>query len=175
MKLPRLSAGMILLVAAHVIVLAIVFVFFGPLDASLRYYRFSTLSKDEVVIQAERYIQDRAGGHQMACVYAVRCDSNRARLEMVRDLAAWDFQETKATIWQRRFDSSFCAGRTTNLALHLVPMDGYEAQNDVLSHARWDFFLDRFIPRRGRFQSGAFTDQPWERCTAANAVIRPRT
>lgn len=171
MRLPRVSWRTI----AVAVVLVFAFAFLGPLDAGLRYYHFSTLSKDEVVIQAGRYIQDRAGGNQMACLYEVRCDGGRARLEMVRDLATWDFEQTKATIWERRFDGSFCTGRTTNLALHLIPTEGHEAQMDALSHARWAFGLDRFIPRSGRFQSGAFTDQPWERCTAADAVIRPNS
>lgn len=150
------------------------FVFLGPLDLGLRYYHFSTLSKAELVDQDERYIQDRAGGHQVACLYVVRCDGSRARLEMVRNLEAWDLEQTKATILHRRFDGSFCTGRTTNLALHLVPIDGHEPQMDARSHARWAFRLDRFIPLRGRFQSGAFTDQPWVQCTRDDAVVRPR-
>jgi hypothetical protein len=154
------------------IVLLFAMLFLGPLDTATRYYDFSTLSKAEIIDQAHKYILDRAGGKQMACVYVVRCDNNRARLEMVTDLNAWDLEATKATIFHRRLNGDYCSGRTTNIALHLVPLEGREPQIEAAAHARWSFFNDRFVPQLGRFQSGSFSDQPWERCTPERAVIR---
>lgn len=144
---------------------------FGPLDYALKYYHFKTLTKERLVHEAQAYIDERAGGGQMACVYFVSCDGERARLEMVEDADLWDFLDAKGEIWRRRFND-YCPGRTTNIALHLIPLEGQETRIDAVSHARWSFVNDRFIPRHGRFQNGSFTDQPWERCTPEKALVR---
>jgi hypothetical protein len=156
---------------AALLVASAVLAFFGPLDYALKYLHFSALTKERLMQETHTYIRDRAGGDQMACLYVVQCDGDRARLELVQEIDSWDFDAAKNRIWRRRF-SNYCTGRTTNLALHLIPHEGHEPQIDALAHARWSFFNDRFIPLRGRFQSGAFTDQPWERCTPEAAIVR---
>ena len=160
-------------VAALVGALVIASAFFGPLEYGLKYLHFSVLTKERLVREAGVYIRERTRGGQLACLYVVRCDSGAARLELVVDISTWDFDDTKRTIWNRRF-SSACQGRTTNFALHLIPMLGQEPEIDAVAHASWSFFNDRFIPIRNRFQSGSFTDQPWEPCTKEKAVAPPR-
>lgn len=154
-----------------VLALLIAIVFFGPLDLSLRYISFLSLTKEKLVSEAEAYIDDRAGGNQMACVYVVKCDERYARLDLVRDIRDLDLKSVKRDIWDRR-TRDICRGRTTNIALHLIPKPGHEEQIDALARSRWSFINDRFIPLHGRFQSGSFTDQPWERCTPERAIIR---
>jgi hypothetical protein len=152
-------------------VLAIAFVFFGPVDYAQRYLHFSALSKERLIQEAKVYIRDRAGGDQMACLYVVECDGENARLELVSDISGWDFQAAKDRIWRRRF-SNYCPGRTTNFGLHLIPRAGHMPEMDDTSHARWSFFNDRFIPQASNFQSGSFSDQPWEQCTPERAIVR---
>ena len=151
--------------------LLIAIVFFGPLDLSLRYLSFFSLTKEKLVSEAEAYIDDRAGGNQMACLYVVKCDNSYARLDLVRDMGDLDLQSVKRDVWDRR-TRDVCRGRTTNIALHLIPKPGHEEQIDSLARSRWSFINDRFIPLSGRFQSGSFTDQDWERCTPERAIIR---
>src|SRR5215475_11988772 len=143
----------------------------GPLEYALKYLQFSALSKERLISQAEAYIRGVACGDQMACLYVVACDGEHARLELVSDIAGWDFRAAKDRIWRRRF-SNYCPGRTTNFGLHLIPRAGHEPEIEAISHARWSFFNDRFIPERGRFQSGSFSDQPWEQCTPERAIVR---
>src|SRR5215467_7895082 len=182
-KLPTGSAGRRMMAwwkwplrFALVAALAIAFVFFEPVDYALKYLHFSELSKERLIDQAKVYIRDRAGGNQMACLYVVECDGEHARLELVSDIVGWDFRAAKDRIWRRRF-SNYCPGRTTNFGLNLIPRAGishtpWASFNAAIAHARWSFVNDRFIPERGRFQSGSFSDQPWESCTPDRAIVR---
>ncbi|MEQ1784327.1 MAG: hypothetical protein ABMA14_23485 [Hyphomonadaceae bacterium] len=158
--------------AALAATVVLAFLFLGPLDFGLKYLHFSTLTKDRLVREAEVYARERAGGPHLACLYAVRCNST-AYLELVSDVAAWDLDATKQTIWARRF-STDCPGRTANFALHVIPARDQEAEIDAGAYARWSFFDDQFVPLRGRFESGAFTDQTWEPCTKEKAIISSR-
>lgn len=147
------------------------FAFAGPLDVSVRLLNFAMLTEPKLIKEAHAYIDERTDGGQAACLYVVDCDSGAARLTLVSDLTAWRLEDTKRDIW-RRGSSDFCPGRTTNIGLQLIPEPG--AHPDVDSHmlSRWSFFNDRFIPRHGRFQSGAFSDKDWEPCTLERALIR---
>lgn len=148
---------------------AIVAVFFGPLDYAQRYLHFSNLTKDRVVQGAEDYIQSRVPGSQMACLYVVQCDDEGARLEIVTNIESWDFNAAKRTIWERRF-GDYCAGQTANLAIHLVPHEDSEAISRSTARAVWSFFNDRFIPVQTRFGPSAFSERTWEPCTAEFAI-----
>lgn len=131
-----------------------------------RLVHFRLLNKDRVVREAEAYVRDRTRDpHQKACLYVVRCDGQRARLERVTNTDTLDFEALKRTIWHRRTDTTYCPGRTVNIALHLIPDDGHDPELESTSHAVWSFYNNRFIPRWGRFHSSTFSDQPWEACT----------
>jgi hypothetical protein len=165
-----ISGGSVARRAGLFAILAFVLAFCGPLETAQRFVSIQTLSKEELVREARAHIDDRAGGHQMACLYAVSCEGNRARLAVVSDLASWDLEATREDIWRRRFDGRYCPGRTANFGLHLSPAPGADEQTYGTSHARWSFARDRFIPIGGRFQSGSFSEEPWERCTPENAI-----
>ena len=167
----RISGKATLRFALPIAGLAIAFVFLGPLDLALSYLHFTSLTKERLVGEAEIYIRDRAGGDQMACLYVVQCEGGHAHLELVPDMSALDLRGAKERIWRRRF-SDYCSGQSTNFGLQLIPRPGHEAQIDAVSHARWVFFNDRFIPQHNNRESGAFTDQPWERCTPQRAIVR---
>jgi len=162
---------------AFVAALAIAFVYFEPVDYALKFLYFSALSKEHLIDQAEVYVRDRAGGNHMACLYVVECDGEHARLELVSDIVGWDFRAAKARISRRWLFSNYCPGRTTNFGLHLFPRAGISQApwsffDEAIAHARWSFVNDRFIPQRGRFQSGSFSDQPWEQCLPERAIVR---
>jgi hypothetical protein len=152
-------------------ILAGAFVFLGPLDYLLRYIHFSTLTKSHLLKEAQTYIVERAGGDQMACVYEVSCDDEGASLQLISDVESWDIEAAKKEIWRRRF-SKYCAGYTANFALELIPAEGHKAEPESTALARWSFLNDRFIPKLGRFQSGSFSDRPWELCTPGKAIVR---
>ena len=162
---------------AFVAALAIAFVYFEPVDYALKFLYFSALSKEHLIDQAEVYVRDRAGGNHMACLYVVECDGAHARLELVSDIVGWDFRAAKARISRRWLFSNYCPGRTTNFGLHLFPRAGISQApwsffDEAIAHARWSFVNDRFIPQRGRFQSGSFSDQPWEQSLPERAIVR---
>ncbi|MFY8143081.1 MAG: hypothetical protein ACOVMT_04260 [Caulobacter sp.] len=161
----------LLALVALVTIGGLVAIFGGPLDVSARLFNFAMLTEPKLIKEAHAYIDERTDGRQAACLYVVNCDGGSARLTLVSDLATWNLEDTKRDIW-RRGSSGFCPGRTTNIGLQLIPEPG--AQPDVESHmlSRWSFFNDRFIPRSGRFQSGAFSDKDWEPCTLERALIR---
>ena len=81
---PRNGSGRryLLLVGAVLIISGL---FLGPFDYATRYIHFRILTKDKLVSGARTYIQDRVDGRQMACLYAVACDGEKARLELVED------------------------------------------------------------------------------------------
>ena len=157
--------------AAALLLVSLVLAFCGPLDSAVRLYNFSALTHDELVREARVYVDQRADGRQAACLYVVRCDGGRARLGLVPALTAPELEAAKGDIWHRR-TSGFCPGRTTNIGLQLIPETAGKPQIESISLARWSFFNDRFIPRSGRFQSGSFSDEPWEPCTLERALIR---
>lgn len=153
------------------ILVGLVLAFCGPLDSVVRLYNFSTLTQDKLVREARVYVDQRADGRQAACLYVVRCDGGRARLGLFPALTATELEAAKGDILHRR-TSGFCSGRTTNIGLKLIPEATGEPQIESISLSRWSFFNDRFIPRSGRFQSGSFSDEPWEPCTLERALIR---
>lgn len=153
------------------VVAAGLFVFAGPLDIATRLLNFSTLTKEEVVSDAQTYLDQRGDQAQAACLYVVTCDEGRARLTLVPDLTDGIVKQLRKDAWHRR-TSGFCPGRTTNIGLELIPEDGGEPLGSSQGLARWSFFNDRFIPRSGRFQSGSFSNEPWEPCTLERALIR---
>jgi hypothetical protein len=147
--------------------------FDGPLEYAVRYLNFSTLAKERLIRETKVYIREIARSDQMACLYIVQCDGERARLELVSDVAGWDFQVAKDRIWRRRF-SNYCPGRTTNFGLHLIPRAGPAGHQELdrISHARWSFLLDQFLAEWTHFQGGgSFTDQPWS-STPERAIVR---
>jgi hypothetical protein len=154
-------------IAAFAIMLAAI----DGVDYAIRFRDFARLSKETLVREAHAYIRDRTDGHQMACLYVVQCDGEHARLEIVAEISSLDLQAVKDRIWRRRF-SDYCSGRTANFALHLIPREGHEEQPDRVAHAFWTFRGNGFYPRFTRFWGGAFTDQPWERCTPGKAIAR---
>ena len=152
--------------------LLLLFAFAGPLDGIIRYANFTSLTKEKLVARADDYIRDRVPGDQLVCLYVVNCEGDRARLELVKHLDAWDFGAAKQRIWKRRF-SAFCPGRTANFGIQVIPKTGEQSEIEAIAQARWVFFNDHFIPKHGRFQSGAFSEEPWESCTAQFALGGP--
>lgn len=141
-------------------------------DSLARYLSWKTMSKAELIEEAEAYLQNYTSGGQ-ACLYAVDCQSGRAILVLVRDIETWDIEETKDLIWRRRF-SDFCPGRTANFGLHVITTPESEQITPLVESnrsARWSFYNDRFLPRYGRFQGGAFSEGSWEPCSAENALV----
>jgi hypothetical protein len=112
------------------------------------------------------------------CIYAVSCQSGRARLEPV-NIEHADFDALRDRIWGRRFRAQ-CPGRTANLGLHLVPLEDPEdditAQRPIpygSSTAYWSFAGNVFLPRMTRWSGGAFSEGPWRPCTPEHyAFIR---
>ncbi len=136
-----------------------------------RYLSWKTLSKAELVEEADVYLKNYTNGGQ-ACLYAVDCESGRAGMVLVKDFEAWDIEKTKDIVWRRRF-SDFCPGRTANFGLHVIPASE-QGQPEPPSNqtARWSFYHDRFLPRYGRFQGGSFSEVDWEKCSKSYAVAR---
>lgn len=137
------------------------------------------LDAETVQDRAEEYVLRYDFDHVAVCIYVVSCDSGRARLEPV-NLNEVGFDALRDRIWGRRFRDE-CPGRTANLGLHLVPL---ETADDAISPGRenayWAFGTDRFIPRWTRWNGGAFSEEPWQRCTPEHyafvrsyGVIRP--
>jgi len=140
----------------------------GP---ALSLLHFRQLSKQKVIAEANNYIERHSESRRIACLYVVSCEGGRARLAIVPDVNGWDIGQTKARIWRRRF-SDHCAGATANIGLQLAPEPGGSDVGDSMDQARWSFFNDRFVPLRSRASHGAFSEEPWERCTEARAVLR---
>ena len=152
-----------------VLLLLALFTFAGPLDVIVRYWNFTTLTKTHVVEQARAYASNRVPSPAThICIYEVDCSGETAVLKLVENIDTWDFEGAKTRIWERRFNNS-CSGRTTNLGLHIL---ANEDEIDSLAHARWSFFGNTFSPRHTRFGGGAFSEEPWERCTPDRATIR---
>ncbi|HBH89034.1 hypothetical protein [Ponticaulis sp.] len=144
---------------------------------SSRALNWWSLSKSEIIDGARAY-RDRYDNpveprlsNAYACLYAVSCDGERARLVPVTDPENWDFEATRSTIWNRRF-SDVCPGRTANFGLHWIDASGADIP-DHLENAYWSFHNDRFVMRLGRFNSGSFSEEPWQRCTPETAILSP--
>lgn len=133
-----------------------------------RYDSWRTLDAATVQAEAINYVERYDINNVGVCVYAVTCEADRAILSPIPDLNAHDFYQTQELIRARRFEGA-CTGRTANLGLHLVELE----QNSTTLRSyqetgRWSFSNDRFIQRRSRFQSGYFSEEPWQRCTHDN-------
>ena len=138
-----------------------------------RYLSWKTMSKAELIEEADVYLQNYTDGGQ-ACLYAVDCQSGRAVLVLVKDVEAWDIEETKDLVWRRRF-SDFCPGQTANFGLHVITTPASDQITSLVESnrwARWSFYNDRFLPSYGRFQGGAFSEGQIDRCTEPYAVVR---
>lgn len=143
-------------------------------DSGTRFFNWRTLSKTEIVDAFSDYLNI----HQIdavygACVYAVSCDGDRARLTMIKDWDAWVLRETKATIWHRRFNKH-CEGETANLGLHIIPFDPESDEPRLrVQTPVWSFRTDGFVSRAiGQWSSPiAFSEEPWERCSASEVLL----
>ena len=136
-------------------------------DYGSRYRSWAGLSKAKLVDSAHWYVRERAPG-QKVCLYAVTCEQGRARLALVKDVNAWDFETARQLAWDRRF-KDHCPGYTANFALQVA--DGGPDIVEGRKQAVWSFYLDRFTPRWGRLHGPhAFSEKEAEPCTAEHAV-----
>lgn len=127
-----------------------------------RYSSWSNLSKQELVDSARSYIRNYVGENR-ACLYAVVCKSGRAKLELVKDIEAFDLDAARQLAWDRRF-KNVCPGQTANFGLAIAAGGAETASSNQL--AVWSFSSDRFIPHWGRFiEFHAFSETPVEPCT----------
>lgn len=152
-----------------VLCLLALFAFAGPLDVIVRYLNFTTLTKAHVVGQVHVYVHKHISSPvKYICVYEVDCSSEAAVLKLVDNIDTWDFEAAKTRIWDRRLKDT-CSGHTANFGLHiLTSADELESR----AHARWSFFGNGFAPKHTRFGGGAFSEEPWQRCTPERATIR---
>lgn len=145
------------------------------LDRYWRYKSWRELSANHISDASQWYITHRASNVeevQATCIYALDCTNDRARLAIIRKLDEYDFEALRQLIWARRF-SGTCQGKTANLAMHLVRSQ----KNNKYEHsdqAIWSFYLNRFVPMHGRFSGGAFSEEPWERCSIEGAALLSR-
>ena len=144
-------------------------------DHASRYISWKHLSAEVLQDKTSWYLENRAWDRSSitaVCIYIVSCEENRARLVIVEDLEAIDFDDLRRRIWNRRFDD-LCRGRTSNLGLHLLREPAAEANDYWHSdQAIWSFYNNRFIPKHGRFSGRAFSQEPWERCSFEKALQR---
>lgn len=141
---------------------------FVGIDRFARYDSWRTLDaetiRNEAVNYVERYEIDDVG----ICVYAVTCDTGAAQLSLIPDLDAHDFEQTRELIWARRFDGE-CSGQTANVGLHIIPVSRRTREVEWYQrNAIWSFGTDRFLRKWGNHSSGAFSEEPWQRCTPDN-------
>ncbi|WDA42439.1 hypothetical protein [Erythrobacter sp. BLCC-B19] len=135
-------------------------------DYGSRYASWMGLDKAGVVAAAQWYVRERAPG-QKVCLYVATCAKGRARLALVKDMAAWDVEATRQLAWDRRF-SDACPGYTANLALE-VAQGGPQSPPLGTERAVWSFYLDRFRPWQTHDFS-AFSEKPTEPCTPEHAI-----
>ena len=131
-----------------------------------RYSSWRDLSKQELVDSANSYIRNYVRENR-ACLYAVVCKDGRAKLELVKDIDAFDLDAARQLAWDRRFKNA-CPGRSANFGLKLAAGDAENASLD--RWAVWSFYNDRFIPNQTRFSAHAFSEAPVEPCTAGFVV-----
>lgn len=142
-----------------------------------RYTSWRALSSEHVFDAAQRYVEREyintksydASEIIPVCVYAVACDDVWARLAIVDDPDQFDFGALKRRIWARRFKGT-CQGQTANLGLHVLHSQGSDRPGRDL--AIWNFYGDSFSRTGDRhwFIGGAFSDEPWERCSIDRAA-----
>lgn len=135
-------------------------------DYGSRYASWMGLDKEGVVAAAQWYVREWAPG-QKVCLYVATCAKGRARLALVKDMAAWDVEATRQLAWDRRFNDS-CPGYTANLALE-VAEGGPQSPPLGTERAVWSFYLDRFRPWQTHDFS-AFSEKPTEPCTPEHAI-----
>ncbi len=136
-----------------------------------RYKSWRSLSPAHVLTATQWYIANRArqaNDVTAVCVYVLDCSDDRARLAIVPAPDQYDFRALRQLIWVRRFKGR-CQGYTANLGLHILrrPDNDRYAGSD---QAIWSFNNDRFIPSSGNWSGGAFSEEPWERCTIDRAA-----
>ena len=136
-----------------------------------RYASWAGLSRADLIDKTYSYMERYDVSGHSACLYVVACtEDDTAFLSIVPNIDDLDIAALKKRIWSRRFDAT-CTGRTANIGLHLIPTTTDTVPRfDSVTHARWSFYHDRFLPWHGRFQSGAFSLEAWQRCTAEFAL-----
>jgi len=133
------------------------------------YLNWRSLTKDDLISSANNYVNHRFPGNK-ACLYAVICKENRAGLELVKDLEAFDFKRAKKLVWDRRF-KNVCIGQTANFGIELLPETlTQEADHVELRRGVWSFYGNGFYPRGSRFYTSAFSASPYEPCTAEYVI-----
>jgi len=143
-------------------------------DYFSRFVSWRNLSSELLNEKTSWYLDNRAldqGSISGVCLYIVACEDDRARLVIVEDIESIDFKLLRDRIWDRRFNG-VCEGRTSNLGLHIIRNSAATEPND---YAIWSFYNNRFIPRHGRFSAGAFSEEPWERCSIKKSIYPDTT
>lgn len=136
-------------------------------DYGSRYASWARLDKAGVIAAAQDYVRDHAPG-QKVCLYSVACDKGRARLVLVKDVAAWDVEAVRQIAWDRRF-GGICEGYTANLGLAVA--EGGPPGREENREAAWSFYNNRFVPTvRSNGAPLSFSEQPAEPCTPEHAV-----
>lgn len=136
-----------------------------------RYASWRSLSPAHISAASQWYLDNRVRDVDdvtAICFYAVNCSDNGARLALVPNPDQYDFDALRQRIWARRF-KGVCQGRTSNLGLHLLrtsDSDQYEYSDSAI----WSFYNNRFIPKWGHWSGGAFSEEPWERCSIDEAA-----
>lgn len=136
-----------------------------------RYISWRALSPTLISESSQWYMENRANDVDdiiAICVYALDCAENSARLTIVPDPDQYDFETLRQLIWARRFNGT-CIGQSANLGLHLL-RSSLSDGNPGSDRAIWSFYLNRFIPKSGNWSGGAFSEEPWERCSMERAA-----
>lgn len=133
-------------------------------DRAASFESWRTLHAGKVVAEAVDYTARHNIDNVAVCIYAVSCESGRARLEPVH-VESVDFDALRDRIWGRRFRGE-CPGLTANLGLHIVPLeDRSERLQAWEEFGVWSFGTDGFGRKLSRFHGAAFSEGPWVRCT----------
>ena len=142
-------------------------------DYCSRYVNWRNLSAELLNEKISWYLENRAGDQasiSAACLYIVACEDDIARLVIAEDIESIDFELLRSRIWDRRF-SGICEGRTSNLGLHIIRNStATTSAYSTSDHAIWSFYNNKFIPKQGRFSGGAFSEEPWERCSVQRSI-----
>ena len=152
--------------------LASIPLFVFGIDYGSRYKSWRELSPALISDASQWYIINRAsdiGRVTAICVYALDCSTDHARLAIVPNLDDYDFEALRQLIWDRRF-AGICEGQSANLGLHLVRSQN-SGKYKHSDHAIWSFYNNRFIPMHGNWSGGAFSEEPWERCSMEGAAF----
>ncbi len=148
-------------------VLALLIASGGAYNYGSRYASWARLDKDRVLSAAGDYVRDHAPG-QKVCLYAVACDGRRARLVLVKNIAAWNAEAVRQIAWDRRFRGT-CEGYTANLGLAVV--EGGLSDDDMNREAAWSFYNDGFVPTMpSNGPPLSFSETPAEPCTPEYAI-----